>query len=715
MARRLAPKSEMSSLDVRAAVRELRQLQGSRIDKAYETTPGELLLRLRGGTPPKKVEISILVGKALHVTALPRENPEKPTSFVMQLRKHLANGFVDEVRQHHFDRIVEFVSKRREGTYLLVVELFADGNVVLVKDDSDGSADPSTPRPRGRIVTPLVAQSWASREVRPGAEWVPPPARLDPTTLARDEFHQKVRASNADAVRTLATEVNLGGPLAEEVCAQAGVPKATPVAELSEEQVDALADALRRILTRVETGALDPVVASEGETKVDVAPFPMALHAGLTLTRYPTFHQALDAYFGKAVTVERVDPRLAKVDAERAKAQRMADAQTAAIARFEREEEDARRKGDLLYAHFQDAGRVAAALWEASKGAGWKALQERIQEGKAAGKPEALMVDALLPHEGGAVLVLEAEHGEKAKVRVDLRKSVQENADALYGASKKFREKRKGALEALARTRARLAELEARGAQILDDVSTRKARRPTSKQFWFEQWRWFFTSDGHLVLAGRDVRSNEKLVAKQLEDNDRYLHADVSGAPSVVVKARGGQVSQTALQEAATFAACMSRVWNAGHASAEAYWVTPQQVSKTPNPGEYVAKGSFIIRGKRSFLRTQVRLAVGEVEVEGGPGEGPASFREREGPAGEGANERRERSDGRARIRKIMGGPVPALAARSARYVVLEPGDTPTNELANKLARVFDVNVEEVQAALPPAGVRVVEAKGIEL
>src|SRR5688500_6693791 len=117
----------MSALDVRAAVRELQTLKGSRVDKAYEIAPGELLLPVRGGSPPRRIDLSILVGKAVHLTQLPREAPEKPTSFVMQLRKHLAGGFVDDVRQHGFDRILEIVSRRKDGTYVLVVELLHDG------------------------------------------------------------------------------------------------------------------------------------------------------------------------------------------------------------------------------------------------------------------------------------------------------------------------------------------------------------------------------------------------------------------------------------------------------------------------------------------------------------------------------------------------------------------------------------------------------------
>ena len=665
-----APKSDMSSLDVRAAVRELRGYRGARVDKAYETGPAELLLRLRGGDPPRRLEVSILVGKAMHLTTLPRETPEKPSSFVMNLRKHLSNAFVDDVRQHGFDRIVEVVSNRKDGRYVLVVELFHEGNVVLVKDD--------------RIVTPLLHQSWATREVRPGAEWVPPPARADPATFSREEFFAKVRGSNADAVRTLATEVNLGGQLAEEVCAQAGVPKNRPVMELSDAEVEALLASLRALMERVEHGPLDPVVVKRGEDKVDVAPFPLKAHEreGLELVRYPTFHEALDAYFGKAVTVERVDPRLKKLEEEKVKVQRMLDAQTAALVRFEREEADAKRKGDLLYGHFDVAGRVAKTLWEASKGVGWKVVQEKLKEGRAAGNPEALLVDNVNQHEGTAVLLLEDETGKKVKVRVDLRKSVQENADDYYELAKKMREKRAGAVEAKARTEAKMKELAERGVEIVSEIQEKQQRRPASKRFWFENYRWFFTSDGHLVLAGRDVRSNEKLVAKQLEDADRYVHADVSGAPSLVVKAKEGAVSEAALEEAACFGVSMSRVWNAGHAQGEAYWVTPQQVSKTPNPGEYVAKGAFIIRGKRNFIRAPTRIAVGEVEIEG--------------------------------TRKIMGGPVAAVAARSRRYVVLEPGQEPTNQVANRLSEAFGVNVEEVQAVMPPASVRIVERVGLD-
>src|SRR5581483_2451362 len=163
-------------------------------------------------------------------------------------------------------------------------------------------------------------------------------------------------------------------------------------------EIHALRAALIALLARVDEGELDPVVALKGDEKIDVSPFPLRAHEGLTLQRFPTFQQALDAFFGRAVTTEKVDPRLKKLGEEKAKVQRMLDAQHAALAKFDKEEVDSKRKGDLIYAHFELAGRVARTLWDAGKSLGWKEVQEKLKAGKAAGHPEALVVDALQPH-----------------------------------------------------------------------------------------------------------------------------------------------------------------------------------------------------------------------------------------------------------------------------------------------------------------------------
>lgn len=55
------------------------------------------------------------------------------------------------------------------------------------------------------------------------------------------------------------------------------------------------------------------------------------------------------------------------------------------------------------------------------------------------------------------------------------------------------------------------------------------------------------------------------------------------------------------LNEAGTWAVCHSKAWN-DNKLFPAFWVWGSQVSKTPESGEYLVTGSFIIRGKKTYL-----------------------------------------------------------------------------------------------------------------
>lgn len=209
-------------------------------------------------------------------------------------------------------------------------------------------------------------------------------------------------------------------------------------------------------------------------------------------------------------------------------------------------------------------------------------------------------------------------------------------------------------------------------------VQPQKAR---TRRFWFESFRWTVASDGSLIVAGRDASSNERLVRKYLKDRDRYCHADFHGAPSVVVKDPGEGVSDTAVEEGCAMAAIYSRAWSAGRASADAYWVLPEQVSKTPRSGESVPKGGFIIRGRRNYVKDiGMRVAVGWVEHQG--------------------------------ERLVMGGPVPCVDALSEGWLELVPSNDKKEATAKEVARQLDAEVDDVVAVLPPGGCRVVGSHG---
>lgn len=115
------------------------------------------------------------------------------------------------------------------------------------------------------------------------------------------------------------------------------------------------------------------------------------------------------------------------------------------------------------------------------------------------------------------------------------------------------------------------------------------------------------------MIAGRDAQQNELVVKRYMKPGDVYVHGDLHGAASVVVKNNDPrqEIPPRTLEEAATMAICNSSAWEAKIVT-RSWWVRPEQVSKTAPSGEYLSVGAFMIRGKKNYLPlTQLILGFG--------------------------------------------------------------------------------------------------------
>jgi predicted ribosome quality control (RQC) complex YloA/Tae2 family protein len=261
---------------------------------------------------------------------------------------------------------------------------------------------------------------------------------------------------------------------------------------------------------------------------------------------------------------------------------------------------------------------------------------------------------------------------DNLRFSLNLRRTLFENAAEYYERGKKAKQKSVGALTALEESRAKLREIDRsiREAEALKTVKPEKimeelVKHKVKSKEWYEKFRWFTSSDGFLVVAGKDVVSNEVLVKKYAGADDAVFHADVTGAPFVVVKAEGKEVSVQALREAGEFAAAFSRAWREGVSSADVYWVKPDQLSKSGPSGEYVPHGAFAVVGKRNWMRSvPLKIAVGVVEGEQS---------------------------------RFVGGPVEAVKAKTKAYVALVPGDEAGKELFQRILQALMLKLPKEQ------------------
>ncbi len=177
--------------------------------------------------------------------------------------------------------------------------------------------------------------------------------------------------------------------------------------------------------------------------------------------------------------------------------------------------------------------------------------------------------------------------------------SVEKNAERYYNKAKKLKGKIDGVHKAIDILKEKIKHSEKRHKK-------RKRLRNTKKE-WYEKFRWFFTSNGNLCIAGRSAHTNEMVIKKYLEDNDLVFHTTMPKSPFGVLK-DGKDASKEELQEVANFIASYSNAWERGLGSTDVFYVNPDQVTKEAQAGEYMGTGSFMIYGEKNFLVGRINL-----------------------------------------------------------------------------------------------------------
>ncbi|RDL41693.1 putative Nuclear export mediator factor Nemf [Venustampulla echinocandica] len=129
--------------------------------------------------------------------------------------------------------------------------------------------------------------------------------------------------------------------------------------------------------------------------------------------------------------------------------------------------------------------------------------------------------------------------------------------------------------------------------------------RPVRKQMWFEKFIWFISSDGYLVLGGKDAQQHEMLYKKYLKKSDVYVHAEIEGATPVIIrnisKDSSAPIPPSTLSQAGNLVVACSNAWDS-KAGMSAWWTHADQVSKSAPGGGFLPPGSFSIHGSKNFL-----------------------------------------------------------------------------------------------------------------
>lgn len=132
--------------------------------------------------------------------------------------------------------------------------------------------------------------------------------------------------------------------------------------------------------------------------------------------------------------------------------------------------------------------------------------------------------------------------------------------------------------------------------------------RPVRQSHWFEKFWWFISSEGYLVLSGRDEQQAEMLYRRHLKKGDVFIGSDVEGAAMVIVKNKIKSLGQelvpippATLSQAGAMSVATSSAWE-GKGLVSSWWVNATQVSKISENQDFLPPGKYEIRGERKLL-----------------------------------------------------------------------------------------------------------------
>ncbi len=653
-------KKEFTSFDIASAIQELKKIiADSRVNNIYQYSEKTLLFKFHKIDKPP-IRLVMEAGRRIHLTVYAEESPLTPPAFCMALRKYLRGAWVIGVEQYQFERIVIVSFRTRLGALRLVLELFGDGNIILVGEN-------------GEILQALYFKRMRDRNIlRNEVFQFPPSSSKNPFKVTMQELEESLRGQGeVEVVRATARLLGVGGLYAEEILLRANVEKTRRCDTLTKEEVAGIFGVLQGLLSSVSGGNLEPcIVLGEDGSYIDAMPFRLLRYEGFKVQCYDSFNLALDEFYLRVTAAEKalasVEVDKLRQEAERLK--RVISDQEKSLSEDERKAERDKLIGDTIYAHFNELQEFQDKLLNANKtGKDWNTLIAEALAAKKSGKTPEAYIESFDSKNLALNLCI-----EDLRFSVNLRRSLFDNASEYYERGKKAKQKAAGALAALEDSKKKLAGIEQqlheaeelkslKPAQIVEAL----AKRKVESREWFEKFRLFVSSDGFLVVAGKDAVSNEVLIKRYTTQEDVVFHAEVSGAPFVVVKAEGKAVSEQTLREAGEFAASFSRAWREGAGSADVYWVRLDQLSKSGPSGESVPHGAFAVVGKRNWTRSvPLKLAVGIT------GDGQVGF---------------------------VGGPIDAVRAKTKAYVFIVPGDVAGKEILKQVLRSLMLKLPKEQ------------------
>jgi predicted ribosome quality control (RQC) complex YloA/Tae2 family protein len=564
---------ELSGIEIRYLVNEAKSkiILGYYVSSINAVTKDSFLFKLHHSTEP---DIILMVSvKGIWITKL-KFKPVEENEQVNTIKAEVERSKIESIDQIGSERIVTLKFRHLDGNLrIMIAEFFGEGNIILCDENM-------------QILSIINSIEVRHRTLKVGLRYTSPPSRgIDVFELSIEQLKTTIKdeAQDLDVLRWMGRNLSMPKKFVEEIATRARI-QSRKVGQLSEEDVTRIYVAVKELVTDVSSGRNhEPIVILGDDGKaLDALPIVTNNARKLRVRKVNSYLDAVDEVLSNNIMT--IDSNIRTIEIDRQ------------VALLEHDLSELNKAKEAVISKATAIRKIANELMELS----YLGIYDYVDD-SVKGMLQTNSADIV--NERG-IKYLEVV-GERIHLNSNLPKvssMLYERAKEMERGNTSIEENKRGLLDQIERLRNRSSAIQKK--IVIKQLASRE---------WYERYRWFITGDGLLAIGGRDASSNSAIIRKHLTEYDIVFHAEVYGSPFFIIK-NAIKVSEmeTTLQEVAQATVSFSRAWKDGLSSADAYWVMPDQIKKGAPTGQYLPKGSFVIEGKRNYIKgSEIKLAVG--------------------------------------------------------------------------------------------------------
>ena len=592
-------KIKFTSFDVACVVAELKKtIQGLRVINVYDIDNKSYIVKLGQEV---KTMLYIESGSRMHITAFDWPKQLMPSAFSAKCRKLMKNKRLTNVTQIGCDRIIDLQFGHNEYTSHLIIELYDKGNVCLCDHQY--------------VITAILRTRQDSKEdLRYAVGHFYPIDICQRLEVPSSEFiksnieHIK---PNTQLKRWLNFMFPVSTPLIEHHLIEVGMAADMKVTEgnildsldiISAATLQAF-NSFNSLPSTIENGFIFYKNIKNSSLMDEFHPIKFHQLESSECKEFASYNESIDFYFYQQET-QKIEMK--SIQQERnviKKLENIKNDHENRIKALQEIQEASTHKAYLIEVNLDLVNEAIKTVQNLiANRLSWEEIAELVKEGKENNHQAALAIKNVNLESNMMIMALPDPYSESfalVDIGINLDMGAYNNAKNYFDQVKQSSVKEQKTIQS---SSVALKNAEKHTDATIKDINIVASIKKARRLLWFEKFLWFITSDGYIVIGGRDAQQNEILVKKYLKKNDAYVHADIHGATSIIVKNNSNNpLPPKALMEAGCFGLCHSSAWNSKIVTS-AYWVHAEQVSKTAPSGEYLTTGSFMIRGKKNYL-----------------------------------------------------------------------------------------------------------------